>query len=109
MNKKGNTTSDKQYILSDKLFTWDESKNMANRRKHGITFEEATTVFDDPDAMYNFDTNHTDYDEERFLVMGMSEGRRVLMVCHCYRDNDTETRIISARRADKNEEAEYWR
>ena len=87
-------------------FIWDEKKNRANRRKHQVSFEEAQTAFFDERAKVYFDPDHSD-DEERFILLGLSYRLRVLVVCHCYRESDTLVRIISARRADKNEQENY--
>lgn len=89
-------------------FEWDEAKNRANKRKHGVSFEEAQSVFLDENAVRYFDPGHST-DEDRFLVLGMSWTLRVLVVCHCFRVNDTVIRIISARKADKKETRGYWR
>jgi uncharacterized DUF497 family protein len=94
--------------VSDNPFIWDEQKAKANLKKHGISFDEATSVFDDDNALYMPDTLHCEY-EDRFIVIGMSEKLNVLMVCHCYRDSDTVIRIISARKATKKEAAQYRR
>ena len=88
-------------------FIWDTDKYLKNHQKHGITFDEATTVFDDDMAVYLMDDAHSD-DEERFIVIGLSSVANMLMVCHCYRNGDSIIRIISARKADK-EETEYYR
>jgi uncharacterized DUF497 family protein len=88
-------------------FEWDEAKNRENRRKHGVPFEEAQTVFLDENAMRFFDPDHS-ANEDRFLMLGISFRLRVLVVCHCYRVSDSVIRIISARKADKGEEINYW-
>ena len=88
-------------------FEWDEAKNRENRRKHGVPFEEAQTVFLDEKAMRYFDPDHS-ANEDRFLMLGISFRLRVLVVCHCYRVSDSVIRIISARTADKGEETDYW-
>ena len=93
--------------MADIRFEWDDGKNQANRHKHGTSFEEAQTVFLDENAMRFFDPDHS-ADEERFLMLGISGRLRVLVVCHCLRANDTVIRIISARKANKKEEADYW-
>jgi hypothetical protein len=93
--------------MSELQFEWDEAKNRANRRKHGVSFEEAQTVFLDENAIRFFDPDHSE-DEDRFLMLGMSWKLRVLVVCHCFRASDSVIRIISARKADKNEANEYW-
>lgn len=87
-------------------FIWDEQKAASNLKKHGISFMEASTVFDDPDALRIFDPDHSDF-EDRFLLLGFSQTMRILVVCHCYRENDEVVRIISARKATKNEKMTY--
>lgn len=89
-------------------FEWDEAKNRENIRKHGVSFEEAQTVFLDENAVRFFDPDHSQ-DEDRFIMLGMSFKLRILVVCHCHRKNATVIRIISARKADKNETKDYWR
>lgn len=89
-------------------FQWDEDKNWENVRKHKVSFDEAQTVFLDENAIRFVDPDHSD-DEDRFIMLGMSFKLRVLLVCHCYRDDDTIIRIISARKADKHESKDYWR
>ena len=89
-------------------FVWDEKKNLANQRKHGVSFEEAQTAFYDENATVYFDPDHSE-DEKRFILLGMSFKLHVLVDCHCYREDETIIRIISARRADKREEADYGR
>jgi hypothetical protein len=88
-------------------FVWDEAKNRQNRHKHGVSFEEAQTVFLDENAIRFFDPDHS-ADEDRFLMLGISFRLRVLVVCHCFRADDAVVRIISARKANKKEEADYW-
>ncbi len=83
-------------------FDWDEKKNRENRKKHGVSFEEAQTVFLDECAIRYYDPDHSQ-DEDRFIMLGMSLRLRVLVVCHCYRAEDMVIRIISARKADKHE------
>ena len=89
-------------------FEWDERKNRANRLKHGVTFEEARTVFLDENARFMIDPDHSD-DESRFLLLGLSIRVRLLLICHCHREGDDVIRIISARRADPTERREYAR
>jgi len=89
-------------------FDWDENKNRINLEKHGITFEEASTVFFDDRAILFDDPEHS-IDEDRFLLLGMSETAKVCIVCHCYRESDTLIRIISARQATRKEEQRYVR
>lgn len=89
-------------------FEWDDAKAASNLRKHGVSFEEASSVFYDPHALIVDDDEHS-FDEDRFILVGLSEQPRVLTVCHCYRETNELIRIISARKATKNEEAQYWR
>ena len=89
-------------------FEWDEDKSRENIKKHGVSFEEAQTVFLDENAVRFFDPDHSQ-DENRFIMLGMSFKLRVLVVCHCYRKNDAVIRIISARKANKHEAGNYWR
>lgn len=86
---------------------WDEGKNRQNKRKHGVAFEEAETVFYDENAVEFFDPEHSE-EENRFLMLGLSVKLRVLVVCHCIRENDTVIRIISARKATQKETSNYW-
>ena len=86
----------------DDLFEWDDIKNNKNIIKHGVNFQEASTVFRDPNAVVMDDSDHS-HNEERFIIIGVSEKLRMLIVCHCYRDNDELIRIISARKASKVE------
>ena len=88
-------------------FEWDEKKARANKRKHKVSFEEAQTVFLDENAIRFFDPDHSE-EEDRFLMLGMSFTLRTLVVCHCYRADESVIRIISARKADKREQSEYW-
>lgn len=88
-------------------FVWDERKDRANQRKHAITFAEARTVFYDENAREYADPDHS-ASEERFILLGISSRLRVLVVCHCYRESESVIRIISARRAQRNEEEIYW-
>lgn len=92
----------------DMSFEWDERKNRLNVRKHGVSFEEAQTVFLDPRARRFFDPDHSD-DEERFIMLGQSYKWRALVVCHCFRAADTVIRIISARKANRSEKKTYGR
>jgi hypothetical protein len=94
--------------LYDERFVWDKEKYALNLQKHKITFEEASTVFADGNAVYLEDEGHSQ-DEERFNVIGMSDKLKILMVCHCYRNGDRFIRVISARKATKSEERLYRR
>lgn len=87
-------------------FEWDEAKNRSNRRKHGISFEEARTAFLDENARVVPDPDQSE-DEERFVLLGLSISLRVLLICHCYRKEDEVIRIISARKADRDEIKQY--
>ena len=87
-------------------FSWDENKNKTNINKHKISFEEAKTVFFDENARLIHDPDHSD-EEDRFLLLGLSENFKVLVVVHCYRENDNIIRIISARKASSIEKKEY--
>ncbi len=93
--------------MDDIVFEWDERKNRENQRKHKVSFEEAQTVFLDENAIRYFDPDHSQ-DGDRFLMLGMSFRLRVLVVCHCCRQDDSVIRIISARKADKREQSDYW-
>ena len=88
------------------LFNWDENKEITNLRKHGISFREAASVFKDPNILIKADTDHST-DEDRFVIIGLSDKPRLLVVCHCYRESDIIIRIISARKATVKESAEY--
>lgn len=94
--------------MSDIRFEWDEKKNRQNIRKHGVSFEEAQSVFLDDHAMRFYDPDHSG-DEDRFLMLGLSFTLRVLVVCHCYRERDVVIRIISARKATRQEGEHYGR
>ena len=87
-------------------FEWNAAKAKANLRKHGISFEEARTVFFDERAIQFFDTEHSS-DEARFLLLGMSSGANLPLVCHCERSGGEIIRIISARLATKRESRNY--
>ena len=94
--------------MADLRFVWDPRKAATNARKHGVTFTEAETVFLDEEALLNRDPDHSD-DEDRFVLLGLSMRLRALVVCHCYREQDAIIRIISARKADRQERALYER
>jgi len=94
--------------MSDIRFEWDERKNRANKRKHKVSFEDAQTVFLDENAVRFCDPDHSD-EEDRFLMIGMSFTLRVHIVSQCYKESDSVIRIISARKADKHEQPDYWR
>lgn len=87
-------------------FEWDNNRASINLKKHGITFEEASTVFYDGDAILFDDPDHSE-EEERFLILGLSEQTKMLIVSHCYRGKTGRIRIISARKATKKEAKQY--
>jgi uncharacterized protein len=87
-------------------FEWDLAKAIANRKKHDVSFEEAQSVFYDEFAVQFFDEDNS-LSEERFLILGFSDEARLLIVCHCERDHGNNVRIISARKATKNERKHY--
>ena len=86
-------------------FEWDEEKNKINKIKHGVSFEEAETVFYDENALLEFDENHSS-DEDRFRILGSSSAGNVLLVVHCIR-NESTIRIISSRMATTVEKTNY--
>ena len=87
-------------------FTWDSRKDLANQRKHGVSFAEAKTAFLDEHARLIEDPDHSQ-EEERFILLGLSAQLRLLVVCHCYREDDEQIRIISARKANRPERRQY--
>jgi uncharacterized DUF497 family protein len=87
-------------------FEWHPTKSSANLRKHNVSFEEAQTVFYDEYAFQFFDEEHS-ADENRFLLLGMSVQAKLLIVCHCERQDGEVIRIISARKATKRESVFY--
>ena len=91
--------------MSHLLFEWGESKNASNQKKHGVSFDEAKTIFTDPIARLIADPDNSD-DEDRFVLLGTSISSKLLVVCHCIRSNDS-IRIISARKAERHERFIY--
>lgn len=89
-------------------FEWDPRKDAANQRKHGISFEEAQSVFFDENAIQFYDEDHSEQ-EERFIMLGLSIHSRILVVCHCERVSGKVIRIISARKATSSERKFYGR
>jgi len=85
---------------------WDENKNRENIKNHHVSFEEAQTVFYDPNGKLIDDPDHSD-EEDRYIILGLSKILHLLVVCHCYRENDETIRIISARKATKKETKYY--
>ena len=93
--------------MSELSFEWDSKKAESNSVKHGVTFEEAKSVFFDEYALIIPDPEHS-ATEERFVLMGQGRHKRVLVVVHCYRAKGSSIRIISARRAGTKEQKPYW-
>jgi uncharacterized DUF497 family protein len=89
-------------------FAWDEAKNRENQRRHGVSFEEAESVFYDERALLIEDPDDA-RGEDRFVLLGLSDRLRTLLVCHCYREEDSVIRMISARKAGRAERADYER
>lgn len=92
--------------MGDIRFEWDNRKAAENRKQHGISFEEAKSAFLDENARVIPDPQHSD-DEDRFILLGLSIQLRLLVVCHCYREDDEVIRLISARKADRSERRQY--
>ena len=88
-------------------FEWDDNKNIINIQKHGISFAEAVSAFNDENSLQKDDPDHSD-EEERFIHMGLSSKGRVLVIVFCYRDDEDHIRIISARNANKEEQITYF-
>ena len=89
------------------VFEWDKKKEIANFKKHGISLEAARTTFYDENAIQFYDPDHSE-DEDRFILLGTSYKLNALVICHCFREEETVVRIISARKADKDETQAYW-
>lgn len=89
-------------------FEWDGSKASSNFQKHGVSFDEAKSAFLDDYARLIADPDHS-VGEDRYILLGYSERSRLLLVCHCYRDEGDIIRIISARKAEKSEQKQYER
>jgi uncharacterized DUF497 family protein len=92
--------------MSGTRFAWDVAKATENLRTHGVSFDEATTVFGDGNARLKHDPDHSQ-EEDRFILLGLSARLRLLIVCHAYHENDAVIRIISARKATPNERRQY--
>ena len=92
--------------MSALRFEWDDHKASVNAKKHGITFEEARSVFADERARLIDDPDHSE-GEDRFVLLGLSSSLRLLLVCHCYREDGHTIRIISARKATRGETNSY--
>ena len=92
--------------MNDLQFVWDSRKAKSNAKKHGVTFEEAETVFFDESALLLADPDHSEQ-EDRFILLGASARLRLLVVCHCYRETESTIRLFSARKADREERRQY--
>ena len=90
------------------VFVWDEKKNQLNIKEHKVSFQEAETVFYDPNAKIIHDPDHS-IAEDRFIIIGISKLMKLLIVCHCYKENEDTIRIFSSRKATKKEKKEYGR
>lgn len=88
-------------------FEWNSSKAISNEKKHGISFAEAKSVFYDELAVQFYDSDSSQLNDDRFLILGVSSENRMLMICHCERESGDVIRIISARKATKNEKKFY--
>ena len=88
-------------------FEWDSRKAASNLKKHGISFNEAKSVFFDEFAVQFYDPDNSELEDDRFLLLGLSSNSRILLVCHCERDAGDTIRIISARKATKQERKFY--
>jgi len=87
-------------------FEWDARKESINKKKHGVSFDEAKTVFFDEQAKVIHDSEHSE-DEDRVVILGLSASTKILVVCHCYREKDSMIRIVSARKATRYEAKQY--
>jgi uncharacterized protein len=92
--------------MEEILFSWDERKDRENQRKHGVSFEEASSAFADENARLRHDPDHSQ-DENRFILLGISAKLRILVVAHAYRREGNQIRIVSARKATRNEREQY--
>jgi uncharacterized DUF497 family protein len=95
-------------IIKELRFEWDEAKGGENLAKHGVSFDEACSVFHDERAVEFYDDEHSEW-EDRFLLLGLSSNPRLLLVYHCHREGESIIRIISARKATRNEAKHYQR
>ena len=89
-------------------FAWNKAKAAENLRKHGVSFEEASTVFADENARLKHDPDHSQ-GEDRFILLGFGAKLRMLVVCHVYREEKEVIRLISVRKATRNERKQYGR
>lgn len=88
------------------IFEWDKNKDFINQKKHKISFDDAKTVFYDEEARIIDDPEHSE-EEDRFIILGLSQKANLLVVCHCYKASETVIRIISARKATRTESNQY--
>lgn len=95
-------------MVTEVRFEWDPAKNAINIRRHKVSFDEASTAFLDENALLVDDPEHSE-DEDRFVLLGLSASLRLLLVCHCYKAKSGLIRIISARKADRQERQDYLR
>ncbi|MGA3279530.1 MAG: BrnT family toxin [Smithella sp.] len=93
--------------MKELRFEWDEKKYNLNQRKHGISFLEAQTAFSDENGLLLDDPDHS-LEEDRYIILGMSSKLRLLVIFHTYRKEDLIVRIISARKATRMEQRQYW-
>ncbi len=93
--------------MADLRFEWDPKKASSNEKKHRVSFDEAKSVFADEDALVIPDPDHSQV-EDRFIILGMSQNKRALVVVHCFRYEAAVIRIISARQAGTKEQKPYW-
>lgn len=93
---------------TDLRFEWDPAKNALNIKRHKVSFDEASTVFLDENALLIDDPEHSE-EEDRFVLLGLSSSLRILLVCHCYKPKVGLIRLISARKADQQERLDYVR
>jgi uncharacterized protein len=92
-------------------FSWDPSKARQNVRKHGVTFDRAATIFQDPEALSEFDAGHSQR-EDRWITLGMDGAGTLLVACHTYEETSemsAKIRIISARKPTRSETRDYRR
>lgn len=94
--------------MDELRFERDKKKEKINIKKYGISFGEASSAFYDEKAIQFFDPDHSE-DEDRFIMLGISFKLRILVVCHYFRESETVVRLVSARKADRDEQQEYWR
>ncbi|MER3435220.1 MAG: hypothetical protein C4288_17840 [Leptolyngbya sp. ERB_1_1] len=93
--------------MGELRFEWDEQKAQPNEKKHGISFNEAATIFYDENARLLYDADHSP-EEDRYILLGMSDSLSLLVVCHMYQEDEETIRIFSARRVNKREQQQYW-